>query len=40
MTDLTLKQQNFTNNDISTRLQELGANLASIQTLFTDAEQQ
>ena len=40
MTDLTLKQQNFTNNDIPTRLQELGANLAQIQTLFIDAEQQ
>lgn len=40
MTDLTLKQQNFINNDIPTRLQELGANLAEIQTLFTDTSQQ
>ncbi|BAZ09885.1 hypothetical protein NIES4071_16990 [Calothrix sp. NIES-4071] len=40
MTNFTLQQQNFTSNDISTRLQQLGANLASIQTLFTDASQQ
>ncbi|TWH42719.1 hypothetical protein CAL7102_06394 [Dulcicalothrix desertica PCC 7102] len=34
MTDLTLQQQNFTINDISTRLQQVGTNLASIQTFF------